>query len=321
MRTEALGSLGSVGLGLALIALQAPQPAAIVPLADYHQHLLSPARSPGGEVFDAAGLVELLDAASIRQALVLSLAYQYGNPNRPPVEDEYGRVKAENDWTSEQVARFPDRLRAFCSVNPLKDYALDEIARCAKDARLRRGLKMHFGNSDVQLLNESHIARLRTVFRAANDHRMAIIVHMRSTVSQKRAYGADHARAFLNELLPAAPDVSVQIAHLTGAGGYEDTAADEALQVFIDAIAKRDPRMARVYFDVSGVAGLGDWKPKAALIASRIRALGLDRVLYGSDGGWGDNPKPKQAWASFRELPLTEAEFRTIANNVAPYLN
>jgi hypothetical protein len=35
--------------------------------------------------------VRLLDAAGIRQALVLSLAYQYGNPNRPPAENEYGR--------------------------------------------------------------------------------------------------------------------------------------------------------------------------------------------------------------------------------------
>ena len=39
-------------------------------------------------------------------------------------------VKAENDWTAQQVAQYPDRLRAFCSVNPLKPYALDEVARC-----------------------------------------------------------------------------------------------------------------------------------------------------------------------------------------------
>jgi predicted TIM-barrel fold metal-dependent hydrolase len=294
-----------------------------VPLADYHQHLLSPAiaaRPPGGEAFDATQLIALLDAAGIERALVLSLAYQWGNPNRPPVDDEYARVKAENDWTSEQVARFPDRLRAFCAVNPLKDYALEEIARCARDGPLRRGLKLHFGNSDVQLLNPEHVARLRAVFAAANAHGMAIVIHMRSSVNQKRPYGAAHARALLDEVLPAAPDVAVQIAHLTGAGGYQDTQADEALQVFIAAIAKRDPRVAHLYFDVSGVAGLGDWKPKAALIAQRIRELGLDRVLYGSDGGWGDNPTPQQAWASFRDLPLTDTEFRTIAQNVAPYM-
>jgi predicted TIM-barrel fold metal-dependent hydrolase len=179
---------------------------------------------------------------------------------------------------------------------------------------------MHFGNSDVELLNPQHVTRLKDVFRAANVHGMAIVIHLRSSVNQKRAYGAAQAHAFLDEVLPAAPDVTVQIAHLTGAGGYDDPRADEALQVFIDAIAAHDSRMSHVYFDVSGVAGLGDWTSKAPLIAKRIREIGVTRVLYGSDGAAGGNLAPAQAWAAFRQLPLSDTEFRTIAENVAPYL-
>lgn len=67
-------------------------------------------------------------------------------------------MKAENDWTSQQVAQYPDRLRGFCGVNPIRVYALDEIARCARDPQLRAGLKLHFGNSDVNV-NDGH--RLR----------------------------------------------------------------------------------------------------------------------------------------------------------------
>jgi len=122
------------------------------PLVDYHQHLFSPAvakLSPGLKSIDASDLIALLDSAAIRRALVLSVAYQFGTPNKPAIEDEYAQVKAENDWTSRQVARFPNRLRGFCSVNPLKDYAIEELARCAKDPQLHIGLKLHFGNSDV----------------------------------------------------------------------------------------------------------------------------------------------------------------------------
>ena len=90
--------------------------------------------------------------------------------------------------------------------------------------------------------------------------------------------------------------------------------------MFVDAIAANDARMAKVLFDVSGVAGLGQWKTKTDLIAKRIRELGVERVLYGSDGAGGGNPMPRQAWAAFLELPLTRAEFRAIAANVAPYL-
>lgn len=293
------------------------------PLTDYHQHLFSPAivkRSPGTETIAADDLVALLDSAGIRRAVILSVAYQFSNPNKPPVENEYAQVKAENDWTSQQVARYPDRLRGFCGVNPLKEYAIEEIGRCSKDPRLRTGLKLHFGNSDVDLDDPRHVARVRAVFRAANDHGMAIVVHMHPSVNRHRPYGAAEARTFLSEVLPAAPDVAVQIAHLAGAGGYDDPGDDEALGVFVDAIAKQDARMKHVYFDVSGVAGLGDWTKKASLIAARIRQVGVARILFGSDGAGAGNMTPREAWAAFRKLPLSDAEIHAVESNVAPYM-
>ena len=294
-----------------------------VPLVDHHQHIFDASAiglATGFRVMDGADLVALLDAAGIRRAAVLSVAYQFGNPNRAPVENEYEKVKAENDWTSSQVARFPDRLRGFCGVNPLKDYALDEIARCARDPQLRFGVKMHFGNSDVDLDNPQHIAALRRVFAAANERRMAIAIHMRSSVTRQRPYGTREAAAFLNDVLPAAPDVTVQIAHLTGSGTYDDPTTDQALSVFVDAIAKRDPRMARVIFDVSGIAGYGKWTENVNRIVSRLRQIGMERLFYGSDSANAGGLSPKDAWAAFRALPLTDAELRIIASNVAPYM-
>jgi predicted TIM-barrel fold metal-dependent hydrolase len=303
-----------------VVALSQPQEG---PRADHHQHLFGPAivarSTTPMEVVDAARLIALLDNAGIRQAAVLSLAYMYGNPNRPPVEHEYEAVKAENDWTSAQVARFPDRLVAFCSVNPLRPYALEEIARCAGDPRLKRGLKLHFGNSDVNLADPADAARLRDVFALANRYRMAIVVHARTTISKQRPYGPAHARVFLETLLPAAPDVPVQIAHLAGSGGYDEDGVDGAVGVFVEAIAARDPRVAQLWFDVSGVAGLGNWPRPAARVAERIRQLGIRRVLWGADGATGGNT-PAASWKSFTEVPLTPAELETIRTNVAPYL-
>jgi uncharacterized protein len=311
-----------LGCAIALLAFSPPQGQS-QPLVDHHQHFFGPpvtTLSGGAGPITATELVVLLNSAGIHRAVVLSVAYQFSNPNRPPIENEYAQVKAENDWTSRQVTRFPDRLLGFCSVNPLTDYALEEIARCAKDRQLRTGLKLHFGNSDVDLNNPQHVEQLRRVFSTANNLKMAIVVHMRSSVTRKRPYGATEARTFLNELLPAAPDVAVQIAHLAGAGGYDDPLVDQALAVFVEAIAKNDSRMARVYFDVSGVAGLGQWVEKAGLVAQRIRELGVERILYGSDGAGGGGFTPRDAWRSFRRLPLSNTEFRTIESNIAPYL-
>ena len=149
---------------------------------------------------------------------------------------------------------------------------------------------------------------------------MAIVVHMRSSVTRNRPYGAKEAKTFLNEILPSAPHVPIQIAHLAGAGGFDDPSVDSALSVFIDAIARHDVRMANVYFDICGVAGIGQWKEKKALIAERIRQIGIRRILWGSDGAFGAGMSPVQALQAYRELPLTKEEFHTIDTNVAPYM-
>lgn len=80
------------------------------------------------------------------------------------------------------------------------------------------------------------------------------------------------------------------------------------------------PAWRAFYFDVSGVVGLGEWVSKVTTVATRIRQLGVERILYGSDGAGGGNLTPREAWRAFRQLPLSDAEFRTIENNIAPYL-
>jgi uncharacterized protein len=292
-------------------------------ITDHHQHLFSPdaARHASiGDHINAKDLIAHLDAAGISRAVVLSVAYTFANPNKRSFEDEYARVKAENDWTSAQVAQYPDRLLGFCSVNPLKSYALEEIARCARDPRMRTGLKLHFGNSDVLLESDEHLLQVQRVFRSANRNRMALIVHARSTISRKRPYGSQQARLFIERLLPEAPDVPVQIAHLAGSGGYDDPAIDDALAVYIDHIEKNDSRVKNLLFDISGVSGLGDWNAdKAAQVAKRMRQLGLKRLLYGSDSPVPGN-LPRDTYKRWREIPLTEEEFRAVESSPAPYV-
>jgi len=292
------------------------------PLVDHHQHLFSPDIAALIKLpeISAEDLIRRLDSAGIRRAVVLSMAYQYGSPSRT-VEDEYAKVRAENDWTAAQVAAHPDRLVGFCGVNPLKDYALEEIARCAKDPHLRTGLKLHFGNSDVQLDRPDHVAQLQRVFAAANAHRMAIVVHMRANYGRNRPYGAREARIFLEQVVPSAPDVVVQVAHLAGSGGGADAPADKALAFLAHAMRSHAPGTRHLWFDVTAVANYVERPARGREIVQRIREIGVDRILYGSDATAGGNLAPRDAWAAFCRLPLTRKELARVATNVAPYLH
>jgi predicted TIM-barrel fold metal-dependent hydrolase len=292
------------------------------PAADHHQHLFSPDMAVFQKIqpITAQDVITLLDAAGIRRGVLLSTAYSYGRPGREP-QDEYTKVRAENDWNGAQAALFPRRLAAFCSFNPLKAYALAEMDRCSKDPNLRRGIKMHFGNSDIQLEVPEQLEKMKAVFRAANSHRMAIVVHMRASISKNRPYGAEQARIFLEQLLPLAPDITVQIAHLAASGpGYDDPKAQQALEVFADAMAAHDRRTKNLWFDITTVAVPANSAELSALLVKRIRQIGVKKILYGTDAALGGNLRPRESWEAFCRLDLTEKEKNTIAKNVAPYL-
>ena len=262
--------------------------------------------------FNAEALVKELDDAGIQRAVVLSVAYWFGSSFRStPNVDEYALVRRENDWVAEQVARYPGRLISFCSVNPLKHYALQEVRRCGEQGR-HRGLKLHLGNSDVDLRQPAHARAVAAVFAEANRQKLPVVVHLWTDPSFETQGGA-HAQAFLDHVLPSAPDVTVQVAHMAGGG----RATQPALKVFADAIAAGDPRARRLYFDVATLTG-GETPQNLRLDVERMRQIGLDRILFGTDtsqpgrGTW-------QSWPSLHALPLTQSEFRQIAANVAPY--
>ena len=261
----------------------------------------------------ADDLLKLLDDAEIDRAVVLSMAYIFQSPLLPKKYQSVVRMRGENDWIAAQVAQHPRRLVGFCSVNPLALEAIGEIRRC-KTALKLKGLKLHFGNSQVNLRDPRHVAKVQSVFALANQLRMPIVAHV-WTLSPD--YGKTETDIFIDKLLPKVPDVVVQIAHFAGSGpGWND----DALDGYVRAIVQKDPRAAKLYLDLTTVAEK-QTGPALVQLARRIRQVGTERVLYGSDATFGDNVTPDEGWGHFRGMvPLTDEEFAAIRDNVAPYL-
>ncbi|MFL5604949.1 MAG: amidohydrolase family protein [Gemmatimonadaceae bacterium] len=192
---------------------------------------------------------------------------------------------------------------------------LRELERCATSGGFR-GIKLHFGNSGVDLTNARDVESVRQVFRAANERHMSIVVHF---APHGTPTGRGVAQTFVSQVLSAAPDIPIQIAHLASEGRL-DARADSALAVFAEAIAAHDPRVQNLWFDVTTTVTPQISAKNADLVASRIRQLGVQRILYGSDTPDKNHLAPREGWEAFRKmLPLTEEEFRTIATNVPPY--
>jgi uncharacterized protein len=261
----------------------------------------------------AQELVAALDEAGIERAVVLSEGYFFDSPRLTPAGGLYDKVRAENDWTAEQVAQYPERLLAFFSVNPLSNYAVEEVKRCAATGKFK-GLKLHFGVSGVDLKNPEHVEKVRRVVGEANRLKLPLIVHVRADGS----YGAEHARILLDRIVSAAPDVPFTIAHLWGGESY----SAEALKVYADAVTNHDPNTKNLYFDIAEVnMVVGNSPETAKAVAERMRQIGIERILYGTDGPIAESQTPKEGWEGTRaKLPLSSEEFGVIAGNVAPYL-
>ena len=283
------------------------------PLVDYHQHLISTAFAPivKGPERDGAALVKELDAAGIEKAVVLSVGYSFAD-ERKELSDPDRRTREENDWTSAEVTKNAPRLIGFCSANPLRPVALEELERCLGLPGMI-GIKVHLGNAGVTLRDAAHLARMQQLFALAQRRRAPVLIHMRARGGTN--YGAEDARIFLDQIVAQAPGIEIVIAHLGSSGPGYSAQHDEILAVFAAAVERKDPRMARLYFDVSSNVTEEITSADAALVAQRIRQIGPQRTLYGSDlsapGG-----SIRRGWEIFRtKVPLTAKELQQIASN------
>ena len=290
----------------------APAPRS-APLIDYHQHLVSASFAPIVKLpeRDGAALVRELDAAGIERAVVLSVGYSFAD-ERKALPDPDRLTREQNDWTSAEVTKNAPRLIGFCSANPLRPVALDELERCLGLPGMV-GIKLHFGNAGITLRDAAHLARMQEVFTLAQRRRAPVLVHMRARGGTN--YGAEDAQLFLDKIIPTAPGIEIIVAHLGASGPGYSPQHDEVMAVFGAAAERKDPRMKNVYFDVASNVTDEITPADAALVAQRIRQVGLKRVLYGSDltapGG-----SISKGWEIFRtKVPLTTAELQQIANN------
>lgn len=305
-------------LALAGCASVQPDSRPKAPLVDYHQHLVSPAFAPLAKLpeRDARALMAMLDEAGIRQAVVLSVAYSFAD-ERKNLPDPDGLSRAENDWTSSQVAASNGRLIGFCSANPLRDAALAELERCLGLPGMR-GIKQHLGNAGVTLRNPDHVARMKRVFALAQRRQVPVLAHLRPRGGAD--FGAQDARTFLGEIVSQAPGIPVIVAHLGASSpGYPDQ-NDELMGAFAEAAERRNPLMRNIYFDVSANVTTQATPADGALVARRMRQIGVGKFLYGTDatpvGG-----SVAASWQTFRaKVPLTPTEWRVMARNRLPFM-
>ena len=289
---------------------------------DVHTHLLSadlaeigfdtPVGTPAS---DADDLVLRLDEANIERAVILSLAYIDGIPG--------AAMRAENDWVSSEVAKFPERLIGFCGINPLQESGIEEVDRCLELPGMF-GLKINVAGSRLDMGIDDHIGALSAVFDKARERDAPILIHLSSHLG-RALFGKEFENAV--SVIANHPAVRVVLAHCTARFDYD---RDSRFEAWLEVLDANPPVLNpdNLFMDLSFC--LEFWKDAPLsgkeLMVGRFKKWGMERVFFGSDyldarfsmaSTYGPAETPKKALDTLVTFPFTQEEIDLILNNDA----
>jgi uncharacterized protein len=331
---------GSTALLLLLLACgpqggAVPEPGAVPIAADHHVHILGPQlvrdwKSLGAEFSrpdSAYTSVTAVFGTTDVQAFLVSMAHIYGSDHFRSGLDlapdaEHLRVQRANDHVAHEVARAPESFVGFCSVDLLRPYASTEIERC-RDRLGVAGLKLHLPAAGFDLTSPAHLRVLASIARQAAGDGRPLLIHLAPIDGELRQ---EELRAFIDHVVRPNPELELYLAHLGGNGGYR-ASARRVVQGFTAFLGESDDNAARrIYFDLSGalLARTTDGIPAsrrshARALASDLRTLGFERVVFGSDYPVFDPDSSARLLQDL--LPLAFTEVAKIMENRAPALD
>jgi predicted TIM-barrel fold metal-dependent hydrolase len=328
-RREFLRVMAHLGLGAAIPVGRTPSRTGLsAPRLDAHAHVFSPSLvartraliadadiAAAVRPLDAPYVLDELDKTGVERALVLSTAYVNATDvaalgARKPSPDEYRLVRQDNDFTAAEAAKAPARLIPFASVNPKREYALEEVKRCVEQLHMR-GVKLHFANSDIRLRHREHRERVFEVLRYAAGQNVPVVAHIHN--DRLDAFGAAEIEILVADLVDRLPALRMSIAHL-GWGGGAGGQAQKALGTLAAAVGRRPLVAGRLWADFSGVLLTNAFPPLRSMssaeqvsIGTVMRAWGADRLFWGSD------TIPEALKQSRAVWPLSDEEWEIVA--------
>lgn len=264
-------------------------------LKDCHVHIMSPNLIKDwkdlGIPFSKADYIysdidSILKTNGAGKINLIGMGYIYGNPEFYQGKDEYLRLKQENDFLFQSAKKHEDRVKPFFAIDPLKNYAIDEIQRCIK-INEKSGLKLHFSSSQVYLTEPEQLQKIKSVFEIASENKLPILLHFDNWHPK---FGRPDIELLVDEILKDIEQIELTIAHFGTSGGFNQK-TKKVLNTFIEFYeTDRIPKMHKIKFDISAVALNKDSEGVEKLTDEEFKELkiycdklGYDKIVFGTD--------------------------------------
>lgn len=269
-------------------------------VSDYHVHVLSPqliqAWKNAGATFSRRDeYYSDVDTILTRLGIKLhdgnfihlvAMGYLFSTEDLGMKENARTLLQTENDYLAEQKAKYPNHIKAYFGIDPLAEYAIDEIMRCHRELRLD-GIKLHGNASQIYLTVPEHLAKVRRIFRYAAENNLPVLLHFDNS---HRKFGERDVTLLADSILAPLPPMKLQIAHFGTSGGFSGktkSVLDSFWKLFEQrhAITKHD-----IVFDISAVALDKDGDGVTRLtegefesLSQYVRKRGFERIVFATD--------------------------------------
>jgi predicted TIM-barrel fold metal-dependent hydrolase len=211
--------------------------------------------------------------------VLISVGYAYKNLNGSQSEKDF--VRKENNLLSEIVKTNPDNLIGFYGIDPLKEFAIEEIKRC--DVKLKLdGLKLHLQSNNLNLKDSIHLSKLKEVFQLADDREIPLLIHNNAW---DKSFGKEYFKIFKTEILDKYNSLTIIFAHAGDGGGFYQFGFDFLNEFTLYFQNNEDKIKHKIYFELSGVAKVIKY-PKEKTHAEFLeimKKIGYEKFLFGSD--------------------------------------
>ncbi len=217
---------------------------------------------------------------------LIGMGYVYGNSDFYSGNDEYLKVKKENDYLLESAKKYKSQVHPFFAIDPLKDYAIKEIKRCLQINK-NSGLKLHFNASQVYLTEPEHLKKIHSIFKIAAENDIAILLHFDNWHPK---FGKPDVEILVHKILKDLEPINLTIAHFGTSGGFNQKTKN-VLEAFIELYnSERIPKRHKILFDISAVALDKDSEGVKKLTEDEFKELkvycnkiGFDKIIFGTD--------------------------------------
>ena len=272
-------------------------------IVDFHTHLFPPdirksrenyfAGESAFELLYASPKSKMIGAGEIIAAMDeqgVDISVVFGFPWK-----NLETAKRHNDYIAEAVARYPDRLKGFCCLDPCPSDAAAEVERCLANGLCGVG-ELAFYRSGIECVI---VDSMEPVMALCRERGVPVMIHTNEPVGHQYPGKTENTLLQIYDLVKRFQDNTIVLAHWGGG-------------IFFYSVLKKEVKdvLRNVYYDTAASPFLYD----PAVYRMAIDRVGIEKILFGTD-----YPliKPERYFREMEKAVLREDEIERITGGNA----